>query len=72
MSCDGESAPMTRRVWLIVLTLYALAAIADVALHLGEHRRAGRDWLSPANLAVAVSAGLFWPIDLVAQVLLAR
>ncbi len=56
----------------MALCLYALAAAADVAAHLGEHRRAGRDWLAPANLAVAVSAGLFWPIDLVAQLLVAR
>jgi hypothetical protein len=63
---------MRRRVWLAALSLYALAAAADVAAHLGEHQRAGRDWLAPANLAVAVSAGLFWPIDLAAQLLLAR
>lgn len=62
----------SRRVWLVALCLYALAAAADVALHLNEHRRAGRDWFTPANLAVAVSASLFWPIDLVAQLLLAR
>lgn len=63
---------MSRWVWLAALWLYALAAAADVAVHLGEHRRAGRDWLAPATLAVAVSAGLFWPADLVAQLLLAR
>jgi hypothetical protein len=63
---------MSGRVWLVALWLYALAAVVDVAVHLDEHQRAGRDWLSPANLAVAVSAGLFWPIDLVAQLLLAR
>jgi hypothetical protein len=41
------------------LCLYALAAAADVAVHLGEDRRAGRDWLMPANLAVAFSGSLF-------------
>ncbi len=61
-----------RRVWLLALWLYAVAAFADIALHLAEHHRAGRDFLSPANLAVAVSAGLFWPLDLAAQLLLAR
>ena len=60
------------RLWLVGLCLYAVAAVADVAVHLSADRRAGRDWLAPASLAVAVSAGLFWPLDLVAQQLLAR
>jgi hypothetical protein len=59
-------------VWLIALCLYALAVAADIAVHLDEHRRAGSGWLTAPNLAVAVSAGLFWPIDLVAQLLRAR
>jgi hypothetical protein len=63
---------MSRRVWLILLWLYAIAAAADVAFHLNEDRKRGPGWLAPANLAVAVSAGLFWPIDLVARRLLAR
>ena len=61
-----------RRVWLVALWLYAIAAGADVAFHLNEDRLAGQDWRAPDNLAVAVSAGLFWPIDLVARQLLAR
>lgn len=63
---------MNRRLWLAGLSLYALAAAADVAVHLGADQRSGRVWLDPANLAVAVSAGLFWPVDLVAQKLLGR
>ena len=63
---------MSRRVWLIVLWLYAIAAVADMAAHLGADRRAGENWLRPAPLAVAFSAGLFWPVDLVAQLLLSR
>ena len=59
-------------MWLVALWLYALVAVADVAVHRSEDRRAGRDWLAPAHLAVAVSAGLFWPVDLVAQRLFAR
>jgi hypothetical protein len=56
----------------VALWLYALAAAADIAVHLVEHQRAGREWLAPAPIIVAVSAGLFWPVDLVAQLLLAR
>jgi hypothetical protein len=62
---------MSRRVALVALWLYAIAAAADVAVHLSQNRQAAQDWLEPANLAVAVSAGLFWPIDLVARRLLA-
>lgn len=64
--------PLRRRVWLVALWLYALAAAADVTAHLAAQRRAGRDWLAPSPIVVAVSAGLFWPLDLVAQLLLAR
>jgi hypothetical protein len=63
---------MSRRVWLAGLSLYALAAAADIAVHLNADRLAGEHWLDPDNLAVAVAAGLFWPVDLVAQRLLGR
>jgi hypothetical protein len=63
---------MGRRIWLVALWLYAILAAADVAFHLNEDRLAGQDWRAPDNLAVAVSAGLFWPVDLVARQLLAR
>ena len=63
---------MSRRIWLAALWLYAMAAAADTAVHLNEDRRAGQDWRAPDNLAVAVAAGMFWPVDLVARRLLAR
>jgi hypothetical protein len=63
---------MSRWVWLIALWIYAIAAAADVAFHLNEDRLAGQNWRAPDNLAVAVAAGLFWPVDLVARRLLAR
>jgi hypothetical protein len=58
---------MSRRVWLVGLSLYAIAAAADVASHLRDDAREGEDWRAPDNLAVAFSAGLFWPVDLLAQ-----
>ena len=61
-----------RRLWLVGLSLYAIAALADTATFLREEARAGQDWRAPDNLAVAVSAGLFWPVDLLARLLLAR
>ena len=59
-----------QRLWLGALCLYWLAAAADVAAHLASDSRAGQDWHDPANLAVAFSAGLFWPADLIASLLL--
>ena len=43
---------------------------ADIAAHLNSDPRAGQSWHDPANLAVAFSAGLFWPADLVTSLLL--
>ena len=63
---------MGRRVWLVGLWLYAIAAAADVAVHLRDDTLAGQDWWAPDNLAVAFSAGLFWPVDLVARSLFNR
>ena len=63
---------MRRRLWLVGLALYAIAAAADVAVHLRDDAQEGEDWWAPDNLAVAFSAGLFWPVDLLAQSLLNR
>jgi hypothetical protein len=63
---------MSRRVWLVALWLYAVLAAADAAVHLRGDTLAGQDWRAPDNLGVAVSAGLFWPFDLVARRLLDR
>jgi hypothetical protein len=69
---ERDREPMSRRISLVALWLYAVLAAADIAVHLNDDRQAGQDWLAPDNLAVAVSAGLFWPVDLVARRLLAR
>jgi hypothetical protein len=61
-----------RRVWLVGLCLYAIGGAADAAIFLRDEVRAGQDWRSLDNLAVAFSAGLFWPVDLVARLLLNR
>ena len=61
---------LRRRLWLAALCLYALAALADMAAHLNEVARTGEP-IAP-NIPVAFAAGLFWPVDLVARILLAR
>jgi hypothetical protein len=64
-------SPLRRRLWLAALCLYGAAAVADMAAHLTDDRRAG-ERIGPANIPVAFAAGLFWPADLVARSLLAR
>jgi hypothetical protein len=63
---------MNRRAWLVGLWLYAIAGATDAAIFLRHEARAGEDWWAPDNLAVAFSAGLFWPVDLLARALLPR
>ena len=63
---------MGRRLWLAALMLYGAAALTDIASHLTADQRAGRNWRDPANLVVAFSAGLFWPVDLITGYLLSR
>ena len=65
-----DEAPMGRRAWLIGLSLYGSAACVDFAYHLiadvwGEDRT-----IKVAELPVAYSAALFWPVDIVARALL--
>jgi hypothetical protein len=60
---------MKRRVWLIVLVLYLLAAVADTGYRVAEARRTGSK-IDAAVFAVALCAGLFWPIDIIARPLL--
>jgi hypothetical protein len=61
---------MRKGVWLVVLCLYAVGVAADMAAHLMADVGAGQSWHDPANLAVAFSAALFWPADLIASLLL--
>jgi hypothetical protein len=61
-----------RRLWLLAIVLYGVAALADISSHLAADSRDDETWHDPANLAVAVSAGLFWPVDLIAEHLLSR
>jgi hypothetical protein len=65
-------SPLGRRLWLAALLLYGAAALADIGAHLTADEQAARPWYAPASLAVAFSAGLFWPVDIVAEHLLSR
>jgi hypothetical protein len=57
---------MGRRAWLIGLGLYGLAGCADFAYHWSVDARSADRTIKYAELPVAYSAALFWPVDLVA------
>jgi hypothetical protein len=61
---------MGRRVWLIGLCLYGAAACGDFAYHLIADVRGADRTIKYAELPVAYSAALFWPVDIVAMALL--
>jgi hypothetical protein len=60
-----------RSAWLAALLLYGFAAAGDFAYHLVEDLRTGNEAIEASEVAVAFSAALFWPADLVAMSLLA-
>ena len=68
-SSDGRGR--RRSAWLAALLLYALAAGGDFAYHLTENLRSGNRAIEVSQVPVAFSAAVFWPVDLIAMVLLA-
>lgn len=62
---------LRRRAWLVALSLYALGAGIDFAHHLIDDLYSGDAAIEVSEVAVAFSAALFWPIDIVAVALLA-
>jgi hypothetical protein len=59
-----------RSAWLAALVFYALAGGGDFAYHLIEDVRTGNDSIEVSDIAVAFSAAVFWPVDLIAMALL--
>jgi hypothetical protein len=51
--------------------LYGLVAGGDFAYHLTDYLNTGDQVLEFSEVAVAFSAALFWPVDIVAMALLA-
>jgi hypothetical protein len=62
---------MCSRAWFVALLLYALGAGVDFAYHLIDDLRTADEAIEFSEVAVAFSAGLFWPIDIIAMALLA-
>ena len=67
----SADAPLAHRwAWLAALVLYGFAAAGDFAYHLVEDLHTGNDAIEVSEVAVAFSAALFWPADLIAMSLL--
>ena len=71
ISASSDPSGWHRQAWLAALLLYALAAGGDFAYHLIEDVRTGNDAIEVSDIAVAFSAAVFWPVDLIAMALLA-
>ena len=54
-----------------MLVLYATAGLIDGVVRITAEQRATGAPIGLATIAVGFSAGLFWPLDLVARLLLA-
>jgi hypothetical protein len=59
-----------RRIWLAALVLYGVGIGVDIACHLADDLSSGNRMIEYSEVAVAFSAGLFWPVDIVATALL--
>jgi hypothetical protein len=71
ISESSDSLGGRRAAWLAALLFYALAASGDFAYHLIEDVRTGNDAIEVSDIAVAFSAAVFWPVDVIAMALLA-
>jgi hypothetical protein len=69
-SIDGTRR--RQRAWLVALALYALGIGVDISRHLAADLSSGNQAIEFSEVAVAFSAGLFWPVDIVATALLGR
>jgi hypothetical protein len=71
ISVSSEERTARGRAWLVVLLLYGLVAGADFTYHLNDYLHTGDEAIEFSEVAVAFSAALFWPVDIVAMALLA-
>jgi len=64
--------PARGRFGRVAFVLYGVGIAIDLVLRLLTDLHAGDRTIGPAGLAVAFQASLFWPVDLLFRVLLAR
>jgi len=60
-----------RRVSAWILGLYAAGIVVDFIFHLYLAQQIGDRRISASDLAVAVTASLFWPADILFRLMLA-
>ena len=70
-SASSDAPGVRRSAWLAALLLYSLAAGGDFVYHLIADLRTGNEAIEVSEVAVAFSAAVFWPVDLIAMALLA-
>jgi hypothetical protein len=61
----------TARVWRWILILYLVGILVDFALHVRFYLTTGDREIESYEWITGLQASLFWPIDLLAQALLA-
>ena len=71
ISASSDTLGRHCSAWLAALLFYALAAGGDFAYHLIEDLHTGNQAIEVSDVAVAFSAAVFWPVDLIAMALLA-
>ena len=71
ISGSSDAYGKHRSVWLAALLLYGLGVGADFTYHLIEDLHTGNEAIEVSEVAVAFSAAVFWPVDLIAMSLLA-
>jgi hypothetical protein len=69
-SASSDASGVQRRAWLAALLLYGAAAGGDFAYHLIADLHTGNRAIGYPEVVVAFSAALFWPLDVIAMVLL--
>jgi hypothetical protein len=70
---EGEAMPVRGWFRRMAFVLYGVGIAVDLALRLLlTDLHASDRTVGPAGLAVAFQASLFWPVDLLFRVLLAR
>lgn len=62
---------MSKLLWRWLLLLYALGILGDLTVHVAFYLSTGDRRIESYEWIESLQASLFWPIDLVAQGLLA-
>ncbi|MBV9522527.1 MAG: hypothetical protein JO010_07025 [Alphaproteobacteria bacterium] len=59
------------RRWRWLLAIYALGVLADAAWHAAAYLAEGDRVIANHEWVIGIQASLFWPLDFIAQMILA-